>query len=101
MLPLGLIQGQKITQVLRNATMRVADVQDFDMLPTPFRGLATDLETGDPVILRSGDLATVLRASMSAPGVFAPVEIDGRNCSWTAASWITCPWTSPEGWAWM
>jgi NTE family protein len=77
-LPLGLIQGQKITQVLRNATMRVADVQDFDMLPTPFRGLATDLETGDPVILRSGDLATVLRASMSAPGVLAPVEIGDR-----------------------
>jgi len=77
-LPLGLIQGQKITQVLRNATMRVADVQDFDMLPTPFRGLATDLETGDPVVLRSGDLATVLRASMSAPGVLAPVEIGGR-----------------------
>jgi NTE family protein len=77
-LPLGLVQGQKITQVLRSATMGVADVQDFDKLPTPFRGLATDLESGDPVVLRSGDLATVLRASMSAPGVFAPVEIDGR-----------------------
>jgi NTE family protein len=77
-LPLGLVQGQKITQVLRNATMSVADVQDFDKLPTPFRGLATDLESGEPVVLRSGDLATVLRASMSAPGVFAPVEIDGR-----------------------
>ncbi len=77
-LPLGLVQGQKITQVLRNATMGVADVQDFDKLPTPFRGLATDLVSGDPVVLRSGDLATVLRASMSAPGVFAPVEIDGR-----------------------
>jgi NTE family protein len=77
-LPLGLVQGQKITQVLRNATMSVADVQNFDHLPTPFRGLATDLESGDPVVLRSGDLATVLRASMSAPGVFAPVEIDGR-----------------------
>ncbi len=77
-LPLGLITGQKITQVLRSATMRVADVQDFDKLPTPFRGLATDLETGDPVVLRSGDLATVLRASMSAPGVLAPVEIGDR-----------------------
>lgn len=77
-LPLGLLQGQKITQVLRTATMRVADVRDFDRLPTPFRGLATDLETGEPVVLRSGDLATVLRASMSAPGVLAPVEIDGR-----------------------
>ncbi len=77
-LPLGLVQGQKITQVLRTSTMRVADVQDFDRLPTPFRALATDLETGDAVVLRSGDLATVLRASMSAPGVLAPVEIGGR-----------------------
>ena len=77
-LPLGLVQGQKITQVLRNATMRVADVQDFDKLPTPFRAVATDLENGDAVVLRSGDLATVLRASMSAPGVLAPVEIGGQ-----------------------
>ena len=77
-LPLGLVQGQKITQVLRNATLSVTDVQDFDKLPTPFRALATDLETGEPVVLRSGDLATVLRASMSAPGLLAPVEIDGR-----------------------
>ena len=77
-LPLGLVQGQKITQALRAATLRVADVQDFDRLPIPFRALATDLETGEPVVLRSGDLATVLRASMSAPGLLAPVEIDGR-----------------------
>ena len=77
-LPLGLVQGQKITQVLRTATLPVGDEQDFDQLPTPFRALATDLETGEPVVLRSGDLATVLRASMSAPGVLAPVEIDGR-----------------------
>jgi len=77
-LPLGLLQGQKITQLLRRAALRVADVDDFDKLPTPFRALATDLETGDPVVLHSGDLATVMRASMSAPGVLAPVEIDGR-----------------------
>ncbi len=77
-LPIGLVQGQKITQVLRDATAPVADVQDFDRLPTPFRALATDLETGDAVVLGQGDLATVLRASMSAPGVLAPVEIDGR-----------------------
>jgi NTE family protein len=77
-LPIGLVQGQKITQALRAATLRVGTVQDFDRLPTPFRALATDLETGDAVVLRSGDLATVLRASMSAPGVLAPVEINGR-----------------------
>ena len=77
-LPLGLVQGQKITQALRGATLRVADVQDFDRLPIPFRALATDLETGESIVLRSGDLATVLRASMSAPGLLAPVEIGGR-----------------------
>jgi NTE family protein len=77
-LPLGLVQGQKITELLRSATLQVAEVHDFDRLPTAFRALATDLETGDPVVLSQGDLATVLRASMSAPGVLAPVEIDGR-----------------------
>jgi NTE family protein len=77
-LPLGLVQGHKITQVLRTATARVADVQDFDRLPTPFRALATDLETGEAVVLGQGDLVTVLRASMSAPGVLTPVEVNGR-----------------------
>jgi NTE family protein len=77
-LPLGLVQGHKITQVLREATARVADVQDFDQLPTRFRALATDLETGEPVVMGDGDLVTVLRASMSAPGVLTPVEMNGR-----------------------
>ncbi len=77
-LPLGLVQGHKITQVLRESTVRVADVQDFDRLPTPFRALATDLETGEAVVMGQGDLVTVLRASMSAPGVLTPVEMNGR-----------------------
>ncbi len=77
-LPLGLVQGQKITQLLRDATLGVAEIEDFDRLPTAFRALATDLETGEPVVLSKGDLATVLRASMSAPGVLAPVEIGDR-----------------------
>ena len=77
-LPLGLVQGHKITQVMRTATARVSDVQDFDKLPTPFRALATDLETGEPVVLGQGDLVTVLRASMSAPGVLTPVQMNGR-----------------------
>jgi NTE family protein len=40
--------------------------------------VATDLSTGEPVIMRAGDLPTAMRASMSAPGVFSPVERDGR-----------------------
>jgi len=78
LLPKGLIQGQKLAQILRTATIPVADVKDFDQLPVPFRALATDLESGSRVILKSGDLVTAMRASMSAPGVFTPTQLDGR-----------------------
>jgi NTE family protein len=77
-LPRGLVQGQKLEQVLRDAALPVAEIQDFDRLPIPFRAVATDLETGQAVIMDSGDLVTAMRASMSAPGVFAPAQRDGR-----------------------
>lgn len=77
-LPRGLVQGQKLEQVLRNAALPVAEIQRFDRLPIPFRAIATDLETGEAVVMDSGDLVTAMRASMSAPGVFAPAQRDGR-----------------------
>ncbi len=77
-LPPGLVQGQKLEQVLRNAALPVAEVQRFDRLPIPFRAIATDLETGQPVVMDSGDLVTAMRASMSAPGVFSPAQREGR-----------------------
>src|SRR6188508_2454695 len=77
-LPQGLVQGQKLEQVLRNAALPVAQIRDFNRLPIPFRAVATDLETGEAVLMDSGDLVTAMRASMSAPGVFAPAQRDGR-----------------------
>jgi len=76
--PRGLIQGQKLTQILRRETIAIAGIDDFDRLPTRFRAIATDLETGERRVLAGGDLTEALRASMSAPGVFAPVEIEER-----------------------
>ncbi len=78
LLPKGLIQGQKLNQTLRKLTLPIARITDFDQLPTPFRAVATDLETGDAVIMSNGDLTSAMRASLSAPGVFSPVERDGR-----------------------
>lgn len=78
LLPRGLIQGQKLSQILRRETQGVAGVDDFDALPTRFRAIATDLETGERRVLAGGDLTEAMRASMSAPGVFTPVELDGR-----------------------
>jgi len=77
-LPKGIFSGQRIAQLLRQLTLPVAQVLDFDALPTRFRAVATDLETGEAVVLGSGDLTTVMRASFSAPGVFAPVQIENR-----------------------
>jgi NTE family protein len=78
LLPTGLIQGQKLQETLRGLTLPYSDAATFDALPTPFRAVATDLETGQAVIMDKGDLALAMRASMSAPGVFAPVEAQGR-----------------------
>ena len=50
----------------------------FDALPIRYRAIATDFESGGMVVLDHGDLATAIRASMSVPGAFAPVERDGR-----------------------
>ncbi|MFM8517392.1 MAG: patatin-like phospholipase family protein, partial [Nevskiaceae bacterium] len=77
-LPKSLISGQRINQVLRKVTLPVATVSEFDALPTPFRAVATDLESGEAVELRQGDLVTALRASLAAPGVFEPVELEGK-----------------------
>jgi NTE family protein len=52
---------------------------DFDRLPIPFRAVAADLANGEPVVMARGDLARAVRASMSIPVVFAPVEWEGRR----------------------
>jgi NTE family protein len=78
LLPKGFIQGQKLQETLRQLTLPFSNSTDFDRLPTPFRAVATDLETGDAVLLEKGDLSIAMRASISAPGVFAPVDHEGR-----------------------
>ncbi|MGE5237087.1 MAG: patatin-like phospholipase family protein [Acidobacteriota bacterium] len=78
-MPAGVIAGQNLGVELRVLGLRAAGITDFDRLPLPFRAVATDLGTGEMVALDHGDLATALRASMAVPGVFAPVEVDGRT----------------------
>ena len=77
-LPAGLVQGQVMDQILARLTLPVATTHDFDRLRIPFRAVATDLATGDAVVLGSGNLARAIRASMSLPAAIAPVDIDGR-----------------------
>ena len=76
--PLGALSGRGLETLLRRFTLPVRNVTDFDTLPIPFRALATDMESGQPVVLSFGALALALRSSMSVPGVFAPTDVDGR-----------------------
>lgn len=77
-LPLGVIQGQNLALLLESLLAHASDTRDFDKLPIPFRAVATDIASGEKVVFRKGHLPQVIRASMSIPAVFAPVELDGR-----------------------
>jgi len=75
-LPTGLIQGQKLDLMLRSLMPDAPD--NFDELPIPFRAVAQDIESGEVVAMGTGDIVSAMRGSMTIPGVFAPVEREGR-----------------------
>ncbi|CAN5845816.1 patatin-like phospholipase family protein [soil metagenome] len=77
-LPTGVVQATQFLELLHNWTAHLEPDINFDHLPVPFRAVATDLENGKMVVFNKGPLHKAIRASMAAPGVFAPVEIDGR-----------------------
>lgn len=77
-LPLGVIQGQNLALLLESLLAHASDIRDFDKLPIPFRAVATDIVSGEKRVFRKGHLPQVIRASMSIPAVFAPVEVNGR-----------------------
>jgi NTE family protein len=70
----GLIKGEKIkTFIVKNLL-----VKDFKDCRIPFSATATDIKTGEIVILNSGSIADALRASISMPLIFQPVEREGK-----------------------
>ena len=75
--PLGGLSGKRLLERLQEWTVR-CPVLDFADLPVPFAAVATDLVTGEPVVLRRGNLASAMRASMAIPGLFSPWNVDGR-----------------------
>jgi len=77
-LPKGLIQGQKVDLEFTRLVLPVASVENFEDLMIPFRAVAADIANGEEVVLSSGNLALAIRASLSIPAVFTPVELDGR-----------------------
>jgi NTE family protein len=75
-LPKGVVSGVQLETVLRRLS-KAKGYHRFDELRIPFRAVATDLVTGKAVIFGDGELANVMRASMSVPGAVAPAEFGG------------------------
>ncbi|HSD26178.1 MAG TPA: patatin-like phospholipase family protein, partial [Vicinamibacteria bacterium] len=80
-LPGGLLAEHRVNRFLIEhlSPAGYAAGGDFDRLPIPFRAIAADLADGEPVVMAKGDLARAVRASMSIPLLFPPVEWEGRR----------------------
>jgi NTE family protein len=78
-LPKGLVAGNYTGNLLKNVVLQRQTVIDFDRLRVPYRAVATDIVSGEQVVLASGDLSRAMAASMAIPGAFAPVVIDGHQ----------------------
>lgn len=77
-LPSGVINGASLINLFSQLSIGYNDSMDFRQLPIPFCCMATDILTGDSVILDHGQFPKAIRSSMAIPGVFSPVEWEGR-----------------------
>ena len=72
-----ILKGKEIEGLFRQF-VNVPDRIDFDRLPIPYRAVAVDIKGDSVVVLSNGSLTRAMRASMSIPGAFKPVRIDGK-----------------------
>ncbi|SDG65593.1 patatin-like phospholipase family protein [Winogradskyella thalassocola] len=77
-LPSALSRGQNVYNLLYHLMLPVNNIRDFSKLPIPFFCIATNIETGESLIMDKGRLAEVVTASGALPSLFQPVNIDGN-----------------------
>ena len=75
----GVSDGQRFLALLQSLTQHLPPEVDFDDLKIPFRAVATRYRDGEMKVFDRGALHLAIRASMAAPAVFAPVEVDGET----------------------
>jgi len=76
--PSALNSGESVELMLARIAGPYFDITSFDDLPTPFRTVAVDLLSAQPIVMQHGSLADAMRATMSLPLIFPPVEVDGQ-----------------------
>ena len=76
-LPSALSRGQNVYNLMYQLLMPVNEIRDFNKLPIPFFCVATNIETGESLIMDKGELAEAVTASAALPSLFQPVTING------------------------
>ena len=76
-LPSAFVNNSSLINLFNDLCVGYQEEMDFNDMPIPFACVATNVVTGEEVVLRSGSVPTAMRASMAIPGVFSPVEMDG------------------------
>ena len=76
-LPSGYIYGQNVNNLISSLTVGYQDSIDFKELPKPFVCIAADMVSGKAKIWHRGKINQAMRSTMSIPGMFAPVRVDG------------------------
>ncbi|MCU0442159.1 MAG: patatin-like phospholipase family protein [Bacteroidia bacterium] len=74
----GLVKGNKVHNMLTRLCLPASGITNFSQFPTPFACIATDIQTGEKVLLNNGSLPDAIRASMAIPSLFTSIEIDGH-----------------------
>ena len=77
-LPSAISRGQNVYNLLSKLTLHVSDIDNFEDLPIPFFCIATNVETGEQVLLDSGSLPQAIAASGAFPSLFQPVKIEDQ-----------------------
>lgn len=77
-LPQALSRGQNVYNLLYHLMLHVSDVKDFRDLPIPFFCMTTNIETGESLLLESGNLVESVMASGALPSLFRPVKINNQ-----------------------
>ena len=96
MAPPGVVSGQKIKLFFNHLVRADSGERELQNLPLQVSMIATDIGTGERVVLREGSVTQAMRASMSVPGLMAPLDYRGlraviADTLTTPAWWTTCP----------
>ncbi len=77
-MPSAYVNNTALINLFNNLCVGYQKEMDFNELPIPFACVATDIMSGNEIVIREGSVPTAMRASMAIPGVFAPVYMEGH-----------------------